>query len=71
MTGTSPSFLGREQAKAYVSQAIVGLATAGTALGLARDGTPADGQELIDALRDDIKNMIGDVEALRSVIHQG
>lgn len=51
-----------------VGGAISQLAGAGALLLMAREGAPPEAQELIDALRDDITTMLGDVEALRDVI---
>lgn len=58
----------RRRASTYVSQAIVQLASSGASLLAARDDSPPEAQELITALRDDITTMLGDVEALQSVI---
>lgn len=62
-------YAARQKALAACTQAIVGLTMAGAALVRGREATPAAGQELIDALRDDITGMVGDIEALQDVIH--
>lgn len=60
----------REAAEVHVRQAIVALNTAGTCLLRARQFIHnEDGHGLASALRDDITNMVGDAEALLSVVH--
>lgn len=61
----------RQAAINHTANTVTALATAGMCLLHARGYTPVAGQELIDAMREDIKQMIGDVEALQSVIRGG
>ena len=67
------SYLDRDKARARglhaCSMAITALTGAGAVLVDARDPLHPEGaNELITALRDDIKTMVGDVEALQKVI---
>lgn len=58
----------RENADLCVRNAILALNTAGLYLVRGREWYPVDAQELATALRDDITTMVGDAEALLSVI---
>lgn len=59
----------RAAADNAVRQTIIALNAAGAALLAGREHYPEAAQELATALRDDITTMVGDVEALLSVIH--
>jgi hypothetical protein len=58
----------REWSLRCTAGAITALAAAGTALLQGRNCYPPEAQELATALRDDIKSMIEDVEALAAVV---
>lgn len=59
----------RTKADMAARQTIIALSAAGASLLAGRDHYPQAAQELATALRDDIKTMVGDVEALLAVIH--
>lgn len=56
----------RKQARLYVDQAVLALNTSATLLVCARGGVPAEYQEMITAVRDDITRMIGDIGAIKA-----
>lgn len=58
----------RQAALGWAGHAKIALAGAGTSLIAARESSPPEAQELITALREDIKTMVGDVEALMELI---
>lgn len=60
----------RQEQVRHCGCAITALVSAGNELLGARGDGSGDEQELITALRDDIQDMIGNVEALRSVIYR-
>lgn len=70
MSEHSDKVQAKHEARVATASAITALATAGMCLLEARDAYPPQGQALATAVREDIKNLIRDVEALQAVIAQ-